>query len=184
MGITRSKVLFSHSVLKHVSVHRFCIVCFWLKKLCQGLRLVGSSFVPNMCRGRPPTVRQAAHRSHEDYVNIDDEEWRIRKEKRMNTIATYQKRWPLGYGIASLLQDEGEVIELTRLATVKKKRKKESNGCVLLWPSAENRNVSKRMWEMQASAARHCLEGNAMLYFKFWALCAQPRSRAYLRFWT
>ena len=138
---------------------------------------------------RPPLVRQAApgllhNRSHVEYVNIVDEEWRIRKEKRMFTIATYQNRWPLGYGIASLLQDEGEVIELTRLATVKKKRKKESNGCVLLWPSAENRNVSKRMWEMQAGAARHCLEGNAMLYFKFWALCAQPRSRAYLRFWT
>ena len=27
-----------------MSVYRFCIVCFWLKKLCQGLRLVGSSF--------------------------------------------------------------------------------------------------------------------------------------------
>ena len=133
---------------------------------------------------RPPLVRHAAHRSHEEYVNIVDEEWRIRKEKRMVTIATYQNRWPLGYGIASLLQDEGDVIELTRIATVQKKRKKESNGCVLLWPSAENRNVSKRMWEMQAGAARHCLEGNAMLYFKFWALCVQPRSRADLRFWS
>ena len=109
-------------------------------------------------------------------MNIVDEEWRIRKEKRMATIATYQNRWPLGYGIASLLQDEGDVIELTRIATVKKKRKKESNGCVLLWPSAENRNVSKRMWESQTGAARHCLEGNTMLYFKFWALCTQRDS--------
>ena len=133
---------------------------------------------------RPPLVRHAAHRSHEEYVNIVDEEWRIRKEKRTYEEWRMQNKWPLGYALASLLQIHGDGIDLTRIATVKKKRKKESNGCVLLWPSAENRNVSKRMWEMQAGAARHCLEGNAMLYFKFWALCAQPRSRADLRFWT
>ena len=114
------------------------------------------------------------------YVNTSDEEWRIRKEKRTFIMATMQNTWPLGYALASLLQTHGDGIELTRIATVQKQR----NGCVLLWPSAENRNVSKRMWEMQAGAARHCLEGNAMLYFKFWAICAQPRSRAYLRFWT
>ena len=69
---------------------------------------------------RPPLVRQAAHRSHEEYVNIVDEEWRIRKEKRMITMATYQNRWPLGCALASLLQDHGDVIELTRIATAKK----------------------------------------------------------------
>ena len=100
---------------------------------------------------------------------MSDEEWRIRKEKRMLTMATYQNKWPLGCALASLLQIHGDVIQLTRIATAKK----ESNGCVLLWPNAENRNVSKRMWESQAGAARHCLQGNAMLYFKFWALCTQ-----------
>ena len=114
------------------------------------------------------------------YVNTSDEEWRIRKEKRMVTMMTYHNKWPLGCALVSLLQIHGDQIDLRRIATAKK----QSNGSVLLWPSAENRNVSKRMWEMQAGAARHCLEGNAMLYFKFWALCAQPRSRAYLRFWT
>ena len=117
----------------------------------------------------PPLVRQAAHRSHEEYVNIVDEEWRIRKEKRMVTMMTYHNKWPLGCALVSLLQIHGDQIDLRRIATAKK----QSNGSVLLWPSAENRNVSKRMWESQAGAARHCLDENAMLYFKFWALCTQ-----------
>ena len=116
---------------------------------------------------------------HADFepVNLSDEEWRIRKTKRTRQMAVYERNWPFAWALASLLQTHGDGFELTRSErTRKQKREKTTNG-VLLWPSAENRNVSKRMWESQAMAARHCLDGNTMLYFKFWVLCTQPDGR-------
>ena len=99
-------------------------------------------------------------------VNESDEEWRIRRGKRTAEMAKYEDEWPFAYALASLLLIHGDGIELTSIATKRRKRK----GVVVMWPNAENRNVGKRMWEAQAGAARHCFEGQTMLYFKFWAL--------------
>ena len=99
-------------------------------------------------------------------VNESDEEWRIRRGKRMAEMAKYEDDWPFAYALASLLLIHGDGIELTRIATKRRQRK----GRVVMWPDAENRNVGKRMWEAQAGAARHCFDGQTMLYFKFWAL--------------
>ena len=111
-------------------------------------------------------------------VNESDEEWRIRRGKRMSQMAKYKHEWPFAYALASLLLSHGDGVDLTRHAkTRKRKARQPSNDTVVLWPVAENRNVSKRMWESQAMAARHCLDGNTMLYFKFWVLCTQPDGR-------
>ena len=99
-------------------------------------------------------------------VNESDEEWRIRRGKRMAAMAKYEDEWPFAYALASLLLIHAGGIELTRIATKRTQRK----GVVLMWPNAENRNVGKRKWEDQAGAARHCLDGHTMLYFKFWVL--------------
>ena len=84
----------------------------------------------------------------------------------MAEMAKYEDDWPFAYALASLLLIHPDGIELTRIATKRRQRK----GRVVMWPDAENRNVGKRMWEDQAGAARHCFEGQTMLYFKFWAL--------------
>ena len=99
-------------------------------------------------------------------VNESDEEWRIRRGKRTAVMAKYEDEWPFAYALASLLLIHADGIELTRIATKRRQRK----GRVVMWPDAENRNVGKRMWEAQAGAARHCFDGQTMLYFKFWAL--------------
>ena len=84
----------------------------------------------------------------------------------MAEMAKYEDDWPFAYALASLLLIHADGIELTRIATKRRQRK----GRVVMWPDAENRNVGKRMWEAQAGAARHCFDGQTMLYFKFWAL--------------
>ena len=127
--------------------------------------------------GRSPLVQQGNAPLHAKAVNTCDEEWRIRKAKRTVQMAAYEDKWPFACALASLLQTHGDGVELTRKErTRKQKREKTTNG-VLLWPIAENRNVSKRMWESQAMAARHCLDHGTMLYFKFWVLCTQPDGR-------
>ena len=126
----------------------------------------------------PPLVQQGIAPLHEGPPNTCDEEWRIRKAKRIDQMAAYEDKWPFGFALASLLQTVGDGVDLRRHAkTGKRKVRKPSNDTVVLWPYAENRNVSKRMWESQAMAARHCLDGNTMLYFKFWVLCTQPEGR-------
>ena len=103
-----------------------------------------------------------------DCVNNSDEEWSIRRDKRLAEMAKYEDKWPFAYALASLLQTHDDNIGLIRRTWIKNKQRK---GRMLPWPNPENRNVGKRMWESQAGAARHCLDGSAILYFKFWALC-------------
>ena len=123
----------------------------------------------------PPLVQQGNAPLHAEPVNTCNEEWRIRKAKRTVQMAAFEAGWPFACALASLLQTHGDGVDLTRHAkTRKQETRKPSNDTVVLWPYAENRNVSKRMWESQAMAARHCLDGNTMLYFRFWVLCTQP----------
>ena len=134
-----------------------------------------SSF--RMGYAHPPLVQQgnAPRDLHAEPVNTCNEEWRIRKAKRTVTMAAYEDEWPFACALASLLISHGDGVDLTHHAkTRKRKVRQPSKDTVVLWPVAENRNVSKRMWESQALAAKHCLKGNTMLYFRFWLLCTQP----------
>ena len=117
----------------------------------------------------PPLVQQGNAPLHAEPVNTCNEEWRIRKAKRTVQMAAYEDRWPFACALASFLLSNGDGVDLTRHAKTRKQK-----ATVVLWPVAENRNVSKRMWESQAMAARHCLDGNTMLYFQIWVLCTQP----------
>ena len=123
----------------------------------------------------PPLVHHGSEQSNQEItwtVNSIDDEWQTRRNKRLAQMAKYQMEWPFAFALALCLQTHGEWIELNRKAI----KKVHNNGRMLLWPNPENRNVSKRMWNDQNIAAKHCLNSSAKLYFDFWAFCVQRES--------
>lgn len=116
--------------------------------------------------------RSTTNGNDKETVNSIDDEWQTRRNKRLVQMAKYQMRWPFAFALALCLQTHGEWIELNRKAI----KKVHNNGRMLLWPNPENRNVSKRMWNDQNIAAKHCLKSSAKLYFDFWAFCVQRES--------
>ena len=163
-----------NEALTHACTNENMTYTFWFIACIGRLSLL---FIPNGRAVRTHPLHSMGTRLelHAEPINTCNEEWRIRKAKRTVTMAAYEDRWPFGCALASLLLSHGDGVDLTRHAkTRKRKARQPSNDTVVLWPVAENRNVSKRMWESQAMAARHCLDGNTMLYFRFWLLCTQP----------